>query len=211
MRAFLVVLALCVGVSHAFPAQQQGGDLDTAQQQHAPQGGGPPRPAITWGKCPQLQPSDNERRSKALVIEDCLKNVPFRGNENATEEEVVKHREEVTTCALRTEGWFAQNGAYKFDRARSEILNKKLPQDVERQVLAKHSECQKEAEDKYQQHYVPQVQMYQACMDFHISSICGIEVSPPQGYQQGPPPQQQQQQHQQHDGRDGRGQYPQQG
>jgi len=187
------------GAACAFPAA----DLDTAQQQHAPQQ--PARPQIDWGKCPQLQPSENERQQKALVIENCLKSVPFPQNQNVTDEVVVKHREEVTTCALKTEGWFDQNGFYKFDRARNEIINKKLSQDVQKIVLEKHDACQKEAVDKFPSQYVNQVQMYQACMDFHISQICSIQVhqgGPPpqqqqqqsQNYQQGPPPQQQYQQ-----------------
>lgn len=85
---------------------------------------------------------------------------------------------------------FNSNGQYRFDRARTEILNKKLAKDVEPQVLSKHDECKKEAEEKFAKNFVAQVQLYQACMDYHISQICGIQIAQaaeahPQGAQQG--------------------------
>jgi len=176
MKVFVVVAAL-ISVSCALPA----GDLQAAAQTQ--QGAAAAPPAISWGKCPQLQPSDNERQQKALVVDQCLQKVAHPDPNNSTQTEFQKHREAVTTCALQTEGWFDANGAYKFDRARSEIVNKKLANDVQEVVLKKHDECQKESTSKFANQYVAQVQMYQACMDYHISQICGIQVQHPQGGQ----------------------------
>ncbi|KAH6944417.1 hypothetical protein HPB50_002974 [Hyalomma asiaticum] len=161
MVAFKAALILCVLVLPAY-AQTAGAE--------------PPRPEINWGKCPQLQPSKEERQQKALVIDTCLEKVPLPDVEHANETVIQQHREDVTTCALHSEGWFNKNGQYRFDRARTEILNKKLAADVEPKVLAKHDECKKEAEEKFAHQFVAQVQLYQACMDYHISQICGIQI-----------------------------------
>nr|ADK47399.1 immunogenic protein [Haemaphysalis longicornis] len=152
----------------------------------------PQRPDINWGKCPQLQPSKEERQQKALAIDTCLEKVPLPDVEHANETVIQQHREDVTTCALHSEGWFNKNGQYRFDRARTEILNKKLAAEVEPQVLAKHDECKKEAEEKFAHQFVAQVQLYQACMDYHISQICGIQIqagAPAGGVPQQPPQQ----------------------
>ncbi|CAN7992953.1 unnamed protein product [Ixodes hexagonus] len=189
MVAFKVSVAvlLCVGSAFALPAAEK--DLATAAQTNVP-AGVPPRPQINWGKCPQLQPSENERQQKALVIDQCLDKVPLPDVDTANDTVIQQHRQDVTTCALKTEGWFNSNGQYRFDRARTEILNKKLAKEVEPQVLAKHDECKKEAEEKFAKNFVAQVQLYQACMDYHISQICGIQIAQaaeahPQGAQQG--------------------------
>lgn len=138
----------------------------------------PPRgpPVIDWGKCDQLKPTENERQSKAAVVDKCLQSMPLPEPEKATQEQIQKHQEDVTTCALKAEGWFDDQGVYKFERARSEIQNKKLGADIESTVLLKHDECQKEATEKHKD-FIQQVQLYQACMDFNISQICGIKVT----------------------------------
>ncbi|KAH9366925.1 hypothetical protein HPB48_004831 [Haemaphysalis longicornis] len=107
---------------------------------------------VNWGKCPQLKPTEEE---KTVIL---------------------KHREDVTTCALKAEGWFNKNGHYRFDRAKTEISNKKLPSDIQPQVIAKHDECKKEAEEKFPKNFIAQVQLYQACMDHHISQLCGVKI-----------------------------------
>ncbi|OQR73552.1 hypothetical protein BIW11_09656 [Tropilaelaps mercedesae] len=132
-------------------------------------------PVIEWGKCDQLKPSENERTSKAAVVDKCLQSLPLPDPEKATQQEIDKHRESVTTCALKAEGWFDDKGVYKFDRARNEIKNKKLDGEIEAAVLVKHDACQKEATEKHED-YINQVQLYQACMDYNISQICGIKV-----------------------------------
>jgi len=167
MKVF-AVLAMCVfGVSLAAPQASQG----------QPQG--PQAPLIEWGKCDQLKPSDSEREAKASTVDNCLKDNPIPDPERSGPDTIEQHRETVTTCALKKEGWFNDNGSYKFDRARSEIVAKKLGGEIEKQVLEKHGECQKEALEKYGDNFIAQVQMYQACMDYHISTICGIKVQIP--------------------------------
>ncbi|XP_022645714.1 uncharacterized protein LOC111262923 [Varroa jacobsoni] len=144
-----------------------------------PASGGPEAgkpPTIEWGKCSQLKPSDSERMTKAAVVEKCVQSLPLPEAGKASQAEIEKHREDVTTCALKAEGWFDDKGVYKFDRARDEIKNKKLASDIETPVLEKHAECQKEAGEKHTSDYIKQVQLYQACMDFNISQICGIKV-----------------------------------
>lgn len=136
---------------------------------------GPKNPIIEWGKCDQLKPSETERTSKAAVVDKCLQQLPLPDPSKATQTEIDKHREAVTTCALKAEGWFDDKGVYKFERARSEIKNKKLEGEIESQVLVKHDECQKEATEKHTD-FINQVQLYQACMDYNISQICGIKV-----------------------------------
>jgi len=169
MKVFAVFACVLVAVAHGAPQAP-------ANTQGAP---GAPVPLIEWGKCDQLKPSDSERESKAGTVDACLKENPIPDPEKSTAESIEKHRETVTTCALKKEGWFNDNGSYKFDRARTEIVNKKLAGDIEKEVLVKHDECQKEAKEKYADNFIAQVQMYQACMDYNISNICGIKVQIP--------------------------------
>ena len=63
-----------------------------------------PRPSIYWGRCPQLQPTMQEKLKKAQVITKCLENTPIP--DNITRETIEMHRELVAACALREEGWF---------------------------------------------------------------------------------------------------------
>jgi len=164
---FFVVLALA-GVAFGAPqAAQPQGDAAAAQSQ----------PEIDWGKCSELKPSDNEREAKAGTVDACLKEFPIPDPMTSSGDVIEKHRETVTTCALRKEGWFNDNGSYKFERARSEIINKKLSGDIEKEVLERHEECKKESTTKYKDNYIPQVQLYQACMDYYISAICSIKVN----------------------------------
>lgn len=62
------------------------------------------RPSIHWGRCPQLQPTLQEKVKKAQVITKCLENTPVP--ENITRETIEMHRELVAACALKEEGWF---------------------------------------------------------------------------------------------------------
>lgn len=147
----------------------------------APQGP-PPGPQINWGKCPQLEPSEKEKLAKAGVITKCLETTPLPNN--ITRETVELHREQIAACALSSEGWFTKEGGYDFNKAETEIKNKKLNQEIEHQVLTYHRQCKAEAEDKFptaQKHVIAQIQLYQACMDYFISDVCGIEVNEPDG------------------------------
>lgn len=138
-------------------------------------------PTINWGKCPQLEPSGEEKVKKAAVITKCLEMTPIP--KNITRESVESHREQVAACALQMEGWFDGKGLYRFDKAESEIKAKKLAGDIEVKVLGYHKQCRSEAEDKYpvsSNQLIAQIQLYQACMDYFISEVCGIEVSLPE-------------------------------
>lgn len=145
----------------------------TTAQPPLPQG-----PQINWGKCPELEPSEQEKLAKAGVITKCLESTPLPGN--ITRESVEQHREQIAACALRAEGWFTSAGGYDFSKAEKEIKNKHLTKDLENQVLSYHSQCKTESEEKYpitSSSIIAQIQLYQACMDYFISDVCGIEVN----------------------------------
>lgn len=147
----------------------------TAQQTPPPL---PSGPAINWGKCPELEPSEQEKLAKASVITKCLENTPLPGN--ITRESVETHREQIAACALRAEGWFTAAGGYDFNKAEREIKNKRLQKELESQVLSYHAQCKSESEEKYpaaSSSIIAQIQLYQACMDYFISDVCGIEVN----------------------------------
>jgi len=148
----------------------------------------PPTPQINWGNCPQLEPKDAEKKEKASIIKLCLEQVPLPSGDvaNLTQEAVEVHRAEVAKCALQKEGWFSEHGEYKYEKAESEIKKKQLNQQVEQQMLNQHAQCKQEAENKFGklEEVIAQIQLYQACMDYHISQVCGIQISYP-GSQQG--------------------------
>lgn len=133
---------------------------------------------VNWNKCPQLEPSESEKSKKTQVITKCLQSAPIPTN--LTRENVESHREQIATCALRVEGWFDDQGNYKYDKAEAEIKGKKLDGSIEIQVLKFHVACKEEASKKFprdQNKLIDQVQFYQACMDYYISIVCEIEVS----------------------------------
>lgn len=68
---------------------------------------------------------------------------------------------------------------YNYAKAEREIKAKKFDPDVEEKVLAFHESCRDEAQDKYSNAFqiIGQIQLYQSCMDWHISQVCGIEVT----------------------------------
>lgn len=147
----------------------------------------PAGPQINWGKCPELEPTETEKMAKASVITKCLESTPLPTN--ITRESVEAHREQIAACALRAEGWFTGAGGYDFGKAEKEIKNKHLSRDLESQVLSYHAQCKTESEEKYpasSASIIAQIQLYQACMDYFISDVCGIEVSEPEQGQPGP-------------------------
>lgn len=147
----------------------------------------PAGPQINWGKCPELEPTESEKMAKASVITKCLESTPLPTN--ITRESVEAHREQIAACALRAEGWFTGAGGYDFGKAEKEIKNKHLNRDLESQVLSYHAQCKTESEEKYpasSASIIAQIQLYQACMDYFISDVCGIEVSEPEQGQSGP-------------------------
>uniref|UniRef100_A0AAN0LPK9 Odorant-binding n=1 Tax=Polyphagotarsonemus latus TaxID=1204166 RepID=A0AAN0LPK9_9ACAR len=137
-------------------------------------------PSINWGSCPQLEPKEEEKKEKAQIIKVCLEQVPVP--KNITQQSVEVHRAEVAKCALQKEGWFNEHGEYKYEKAESEIKKKQLASQVEQQMLTQHSQCKQEAETKFTrvEEVIAQIQLYQACMDYHISQVCGIQISYPQ-------------------------------
>ncbi|XP_023236094.1 uncharacterized protein LOC111635376 [Centruroides sculpturatus] len=183
MSPYFIAFALLVAVVNAAP--QHNAQQPPAQEQR------PPPIQINWGKCEQLKPTDSDKEQKRQVIEKCLGANPPPNTERITREQIEQHRDVITSCALKEEGWFDTNGSYKFDRARTEIKSKKLQSDIEGTILKKHDECEQDAKQRFQEP-TEQVKLYQACMDYHISETCNIHVIPPPGHQfpQGPPPQQ---------------------
>lgn len=133
---------------------------------------------VNWNKCPQLEPAESEKNKKTQVITKCLQSAPIPTN--LTHENVETHREQIATCALKVEGWFDEQGSYKYDKAEAEIRSKRLEPSIENQVLKFHVACKDEASKKFprdQNKLIDQVQFYQACMDYYISIVCEIEVS----------------------------------
>jgi hypothetical protein len=57
-----------------------------------------------------------------------------------------------------------------FSSAAETILITQQPQ-----IINQHKDCRKEAEEQFPPG-IAQIQLYQACMDYHISIICGIQI-----------------------------------
>jgi hypothetical protein len=172
--------------SSSSPAAAATGASNSAAQESgesAAAGAGAGAPAapsfeVNWNKCPQLEPSENEKNKKTQVITKCLQSAPIPAN--LTRENVEAHREQIATCALKVEGWFDEHGQYRYDKAEAEIRGKRLEPAIETQVLKFHVACRDEASKKFprdQNKLIDQVQFYQACMDYYISIVCEIEVS----------------------------------
>ncbi|XP_054715053.1 uncharacterized protein LOC129224594 [Uloborus diversus] len=176
MLLSVFALSLVAGVLSAPPA------TDLPRGEAAADANNYPVPQIDWGKCPQLKPTEADKEQKRLVIQKCLEQNPPPSLEAVTDpKQIDDHRELVTTCALKTEGWFNADGSYKFSRAKTEIESKKLDSAVEKNISKRHQECQEEAVKRFPDGYIQQVQLYQACMDYHIAEICEIELIPPPG------------------------------
>ncbi|CAG2109788.1 unnamed protein product [Medioppia subpectinata] len=182
----LLAVALLNGI-HCQQMFSQQPPQAQAPSQPQPQSQQPPAtqgPQINWGKCPQLEPSEKEKMTKAQVITKCLETTPLP--QNITRDTVELHREQIAACALQSEGWFTANNAYDFGKAETEIKNKQLTKQIEDQVLGYHKQCKEEAEEKFpntKNTVIAQIQLYQACMDYFISDVCGIEVNEPEAPQ----------------------------
>ncbi|XP_022236673.1 uncharacterized protein LOC111084188, partial [Limulus polyphemus] len=101
---------------------------------------------INWGECPQLEPTGEDREKKQQVILSCLKEYPPPKPEDKPNSEVFdKHHTDVTTCALKKEEWFGEDGQYKFDRALSEIKGKGLKPEILTSIISEHEYCKNEA------------------------------------------------------------------
>lgn len=94
-----LILAL-VALVHGAP--------QSAPVSSAPSASGPPviEPIIDWGKCPQLAPTDQQRKQKTEIIKTCLEQNPLTGSpETLNAEAVEKHRIKLGECALNKEDW----------------------------------------------------------------------------------------------------------
>ncbi|KAH9412387.1 uncharacterized protein LOC113788996 [Dermatophagoides pteronyssinus] len=141
----------------------------------------PRRPKINWGRCPQLEPTERDIESKSNILQECLRQNPPPQSESITQEQIIQHQQKVTECALKIENWFDKNGEYKYSKAEKEIKNKNLAKDMEKKLLESHKQCSQIAKDRSQavknMTIVEQVQVYQGCMDAHITQNCQIEIS----------------------------------
>ncbi|CAG2121556.1 unnamed protein product [Medioppia subpectinata] len=120
-------------------------------------------PTINWGKCPQLEPKDSEKRAKQAVLETCLQKHPIPAN--LTQQSIESHQKAIAECALRAEKWFTKAGNYRFSKAETEIRAKKLQKPIESQLLANHKNCESEAKREFPKtQIIEQIQLYQACV-----------------------------------------------
>lgn len=72
-------------------------------------------PVIDWGKCPQLAPTDTQRKQKTEIIKACLEKHPLTTPADQLNAEIVeKHRIQLGECALTKEDWvsFLLNSYY---------------------------------------------------------------------------------------------------
>lgn len=53
---------------------------------------------IVWGSCPQLEPSESDKKSKADILQDCLKQFPIPAQ--LTEATIVERKYSANTCKL---------------------------------------------------------------------------------------------------------------
>ena len=61
----------------------------------------------------------------------------------------------------------------RYEKAENEIKKKQLNAQVEQAMLQQHAQCKAEAESKFSKidEVIAQIQLYQACMDYHISQV----------------------------------------
>ncbi|XP_025016893.1 uncharacterized protein LOC112539001 [Tetranychus urticae] len=186
-------------------SSDQEGSSESDEDAPTPVAGPHRPPTINWGKCPQLEPKEAEKKQKADIIRTCLKSITLP--ENITQESVEKHRTEVAKCALNAENWFAEDGSLTFESCSLMCTSSlklwsltsiartvssrpiviispvhmliyflfSLSYYLQPQIVNQHSECRKEAEEQFPSG-IAQIQLYQACMDYHISMICGIQI-----------------------------------
>lgn len=63
-------------------------------------------PVIDWGKCPQLAPTELQRKQKTEIIKACLEKHPLTTPPDQLNAEIVdKHRIQLGECALTKEDW----------------------------------------------------------------------------------------------------------
>lgn len=63
-------------------------------------------PTIDWGKCPQLAPTEEQRKQKTEIIKACLDKHPLTQPPEQLNAEIVDaHRIKLGECALTKEDW----------------------------------------------------------------------------------------------------------
>lgn len=164
-------------------------------------------PIIDWGKCPQLAPTDQQRKAKTEIIKSCLELNPLNVSQEQLNAEIVeKHRIKLGECALTKEDWvslslqsvdwlmpqkliisqnfqFNADKTYKYDKAEDELKKKDVEEALKTKILEQHKQCKAQGLEKFsaQNVIIEQVQFYQSCMDFHVSQLCNIKIMlPPQ-------------------------------
>lgn len=101
-KIFATIGLLVAFVAFAYGAPQ------SAPVSSAPSASGPPviEPIIDWGKCPQLAPTEQQRRQKTEIIKACLDANPLGTTpEQLNAEAVERHRIKLGECALNKEDW----------------------------------------------------------------------------------------------------------
>ncbi|KAG9509142.1 hypothetical protein GZH46_02349 [Fragariocoptes setiger] len=182
LSATTIVLGALISVTIAM--------VQTAMSQPAPAAaaapGTPPviEPIIDWGKCPQLAPTEQQRKQKTDIIKTCLELNPLNATQEQLNAEMVeKHRIKLGECALKKEDWFNADNTYKYDKAENELKRKDVEASIKSKLLEHHEMCRKQAVEKFSTDKViiEQVQFYQSCLDYHASNLCGIKIMlPPQ-------------------------------
>lgn len=179
-KLFVASIALVL----AFAAFAQGAP-QSAPVSSAPSASGPPviEPIIDWGKCPQLSPTEQQRKQKTEIIKACLDANPLTATADQLNAEAVeKHRIKLGECALNKEDWFNADKTYKYDKAEDELKKKDVEAVIKTKILEQHQQCKSQALEKFPaaSAIIEQVQFYQSCMDFHVSQLCSIKIMLPQ-------------------------------
>lgn len=172
----LVVVALVATCAYGAPP--------AAPVSSAPSASGPPviEPIIDWGKCPQLAPSETQRKQKTEIIKTCLEANPLGTTpDQLTPEAIEKHRIKLGECALNKEDWFNADKTYKYEKAEEELKKKDVEAGIKAKIMDQHKQCKTQALEKFtaQSAIIEQVQFYQSCMDFHVSQLCNIKIMLP--------------------------------
>lgn len=92
----LALMAVC-GLAH----------VSAAPSTNPPAGSQPViEPTIDWGKCPQLAPTEEQRKQKTEIIKACLEKHPLTQPPEQLNAEIVDaHRIKLGECALTKEDW----------------------------------------------------------------------------------------------------------
>lgn len=94
------IMVVSIAIAQAAPSS---GSASSAPQAGA---GSVIEPVIDWGKCPQLAPTDAQRKQKTEIIKACLEKHPLNQSPDQLNAEIVdKHRIELGECALTKEDW----------------------------------------------------------------------------------------------------------